>query len=281
VDWKGLVAAGVPAEASDERIWGAFLREMQWLHGQMNAEMRHTFAPLFALFEIKTIVLCLRNRAIDRTAEVKRLLRPSLLGERLREILLREKDVGAVVATFVETLAARAPAFRELQTLYAEQNLKGFENGLMRAFLEHLSRSPLNPALRRFFVDFTDLRNILLLYKRLRWEVGGDCRFIFGGSVQPSRLQELLARKDSAGLDVLLRILSDRKSVSVAASEGALETVLLRGLTKRLEKKEDRSEGVGCIAAYLWRAYAHARNLAVLHHGKDLDARTLERELIA
>ena len=50
------------------------LRELAWLHTQMNRELRETFAPLFALFEIKTIVLCLRNRAIGRTGEITRLL---------------------------------------------------------------------------------------------------------------------------------------------------------------------------------------------------------------
>ena len=279
-DWQSLIEERLAPEASDERIWEALLRELEWLHAQMNHRLRDMFAPLFALFEIKTIVLCLRNKAIRRTTEIERLLERSLLADRLKEILLRGTDVRSTIAALVDAMAGTSEAFRELESVYAEGNLQGFENGLMRVYLQEVAAKHLDPAMKMFFVLFTDLRNVMLLYKHLRWGVDGPCLFIRGGTVEPSRLLAILARRDTAALDDLVRGVTGLETMSVAASEGALETVLLRSITRRLAKLRHTTEGVGLIVVYVWRIYVQARNLAVLHHATDLDPQTLERELI-
>jgi vacuolar-type H+-ATPase subunit C/Vma6 len=279
-DWRGLIAAGLPPGASDERIWEALLRELEWLHGQMNPALREAFAPLFGLFEIKTIVLCLRNRGIGRTAEIERLLERSLLAEPLQAILRRPADVRSAVAALAGAMGGPRQTFRELEAAYADARSRGFENALMRLFLEQMAGERLDAVVRTFFVLFTDLRNVMLLYKRLRWGIGGDGAFIIGGSVPPSRLHEILSRTDAAAFDDLVADLTGLERASAAASEGSLETLLLRNITERLEKLARQSDDTGTIVVYIWHTYVQARNLAVLHHGRGLDVETLERELI-
>ena len=87
------------------------LRELAWLHTQMNRELRETFAPLFALFEIKTIVLCLRNRAIGRTGEITRLLARSLLADEVKAILLRGPEVRSTITALGFPEDEDLPAF--------------------------------------------------------------------------------------------------------------------------------------------------------------------------
>lgn len=265
-DWHHLIAAGLAPDASDERIWEAFLAELEWLHAQMNRGLRDQFAPLFALFEIKTIVLVLRNKAIRRTAQIERLLAPSLLAADVKEILMRAPDVRSAIAALSEGLV----------TVYDEGKLAAFEDALMRVYLQQTAAGHLDPVMKAFFVLFIDLRNLMLLYKRLRWGVSDPSLFIAGGSVEISRLQEI---HDNAGLDDLVTSVLG-ETVSTAASEGALETILLRSMTRRLMKIRRMTDGAGLIVVYVWRLYVQARNLAVLYHGAELDPRTLERELI-
>ena len=281
-DWRALLAGGTAPGASDEGIWAAMLREFDWLHRQMDRTLRARFAPVFALFELKTIVLCLRNRAIRRTAEVNRLLARSLLAEPVQQALRRDAETGAAVGAVIGALAGWSESFRELEAAYAEEGLKGFENMLTRIYLQQVVEERLAPIIRQFFVVFIDMRNAMILYKHLRWGVGDISPFIAGGTIEPARLQQTLARKDPVGLDVLVKEATGLRAIPVAASEGALETVLLRSITRKLHDigRASAGETVGPILDYVWRLYVQARNLAVLLHARDVDSAALERELI-
>ena len=136
-------------------------------------------------------------------------------------------------------------------------------------------------AIHGFFVSLIDLRNVVTLYKHLRWGVDDAAAFIPGGTIEPIRLQQASANKDAAYLDALVRRIAGRAAPPLAASESALETVLLTSLTHQLRKTGGDSEGVGLILEYIWRVYVHARNGALLLHAGSLGANALERELIA
>ena len=60
-EWRAELARKAAPSASDEAIWDGLLGEYAWLYGQMDGRMRARLAPVFALFELKTLVLCLRN----------------------------------------------------------------------------------------------------------------------------------------------------------------------------------------------------------------------------
>ena len=280
-DWPALIGRAGPPEVTDESIWGALLAEMEWLHGQMNGRLRRCLGPVLALFELKTIVLCVRNKAAERAGEVERLLARSLLGDRLKLALRTSPDVRSAVATTTEVLAEHAAELRELSTAYAEKGLQGFEDGLVRGYLTTVGAQRLHPVVRRFFEAFIDLRNLMMLYKHLRWSLGEEIPWITGGTIEPARLEEAASRGDFAGLEALAREATGLDSLPPAASEGSLETVLLASLTRKLKQSARTGPDVGLILDYAWRSYVQARNLAVLCHAGELEAATLERELIA
>jgi hypothetical protein len=118
-------AAASADAGSDEQIWRAFLDELGWLFRQMDARLRDANAPLFALFEMKTIVLCLRNAALDRVQSQRRLLESSLLSAPLRNILGQRRHVGAIVAALGGALGTMSRAFLDLDSRYFEAGLKG------------------------------------------------------------------------------------------------------------------------------------------------------------
>ena len=275
-----MLVEGPPPGTSDERIWEALLRELQWLFRQMNRKLRKTFSAVFLLFELKTIILCLRRKSIGGSNDIEMLLAHSLLAEPVLEALRRGSTVRATAARVTDTIAATANDFRQLESAYAEKGLKGFESRLTRLFLQHVLSKRLHPVIREFFVSFIDLRNIMLLYKQLRWEIKEGLVFVSGGSIELARLEQILAGENMADLDALVTGVTGLKTPTMASTEAAAETVLLSGMTRKLRKIARDNEGVGPILDYMWRIYIQARNLAVLYHGKDLGVETLERELI-
>lgn len=279
--WRAARAHGLPPGTTDAQIWEALLAEFEWLYAQMNRPLRRRLAPVFGLFELKTIVLCVRSKAAHRSSEIAGLLARSLLADALRQALAREPDVRATVVAVAEIVARDAPPVREAAAAYASHGLRGFEDGLMRGYLAQAAATRLHPLVRQFFAAFADLRNLMILYKQLRWGVADAAAFVGGGALAASRLEGVLAAKDLAGVDALARDAAGVTALPAAASEGALETVLLASLTRRLRQWGRASEDVGLILDYLWRNYVQARNLAVLFHGAELGAGTLERELIA
>jgi len=279
--WKAVRKQGLAPGTSDERIWEALLNEFEWLYLQMNRTLRECFASVFVLLELKTIVLCLRNKEAGRVTEIDTLLTHTLLADPLRQVLRDQPDVRSSISTLIETMSGALPSLREVATAYTDHGLRGFEDSLMRGYLEHTARTQLHPFIQQFLRAFVDLRNVMILYKQLRWGVEDAGAFIEGGTFEVSRLVQLLASKEPNSWQKLAKEATALKVVPAAASEGALETVLLTSLTQRLRQIGCQKDGVGLILDYIWRIYVHARNLAVLYHAPDLGEATLERELIA
>ena len=173
------------------------------------------------------------------------------------------------------------PALHEAGAAYAEQGLRGFEDALMRGYLAHVVTTRLHPVVRQFFRAFIDLRNVMILYKQLRWRMAETGVFIEGGAFEVPHLAQLALHAEPGSLDELVKEATGLKTVPAAANEGALETVLLASLTRRLHQTGRSGDTFALILDYIWRHYVHARNLALLFHASDLGEAALERELIA
>lgn len=279
--WSAVRARGLAPGVSDERIWQALLAEFEWLYGQLDRALRRCVGPVFVLFELKTIVLCVRNKAAHRTLEIDGLLGRSLLAAPLRQALKDEPNVRATIAAVTAVVAAEAPPAREAADGYASGGLRGFEDGLMRGYLVHVATAPLDATVSRFFAAFTDLRNVMILYKQMHWGIADPAAFIHGGTLGPVVFERARASKDPAVVAEVASRAIGRKSLPPAATEGGLETVLLSTLSQRLHQAARTDGAVAVIVDYLWRKYAEARNSAVLLHGAGTDASELERELIA
>ncbi|HEX9206851.1 MAG TPA: V-type ATPase subunit [Steroidobacteraceae bacterium] len=279
--WAALRARGLPAGATDDLIWEGFLRELGWLRTQMNRRLRADFAPVFGLFELKTLVLCLRHKAALQEVALEQLLAPSQLSAALRRALLREPDVAAAVGAVAEALSPAGDGQVALQRAYADAGLKGFEVRLNRHYLESMAGARLHPLIRDFLATFVDVRNLMTLYKHLRWGIVDAAAFTPGGTVPASVLRQAAAAKDAASLDRLVRGIAGRAAPPLATAEGSLETILLGSLTRKVRGFGRDDGAAGTVLDYAWRVYIHARNRSILLHAADLGPATLEKELVA
>lgn len=266
---------------SDAAIWDALLAEFDWLRRQMSPSLRAAFAPVFTLFGIKTLVLALRNKAAERHAMVDRLMRHELFADDLRKALVRAPDAGSAVAALADAFAPELGDARGLAAAYADGGLKGFETRLTRGFLGSVASVRSHPAIRRFFAAFIDMRNVMTLYKHLRWGVHDAAAFAPGGTLATSRFAAASECGASASLDGFVREIAGDAAPVMAAGEVALESRLLSHLTRVLRKAGREGDDVELVLDYIWSVYVHARNRALRLHAGDVDAATLEQELIA
>jgi vacuolar-type H+-ATPase subunit C/Vma6 len=280
-EWSAIRARGLAADITDDVIWERLLRELGWLRGQANRRLRANVDPLFGLFELKTVVLCLRNKAVQRNAEIARLLAASQMADALRMALSQAADVAAAVASIAAALEPADDDAGSLRRSYAEAGLKGFETRLNRSYLGCMKDVRLRPPVRDFFAAFVDLRNLMTLYKQLRWQIADADAFLPGGTIDIPRLQRLSAAMDMAGLDLLVREVAGRAAPPLATAEGSLETILLGSLSRRIRSLSREEDPVGTVLDYAWRVYIHVRNQSLLLHAAHLDSAGLEKELVA
>lgn len=280
-EWSAIRARGLAAGVTDDVIWERFLRELGWLRNQEDRRLRTSVDPMFGLFELKTVVLCLRNKAVQRNADIARLLAASQLADALRRTLLHARDVPEAVASIAVALEPAADDASSLRRSYAEAGLKGFETRLTRKYLGSMCSARLRLPVRDFFASFIDLRNLMTLYKQLRWEIADAEAFMPGGTIDIPRLQRISAARDMAGLDLLVREVAGRAAPPLATAEGSLETILLGSLSRRIRSLGRGEDPVGMVLDYAWRVYIHARNQSLLLHAAHLDSAGIEKELVA
>lgn len=277
---SGARATRFAAAVSDAAIWDAVIAEFDWLRRHMRPHLRATFAPVFTLFGIKTLVLALRDKAAERHAAVERLMGHELFAEELRRAVVRAPDVGTSVVALDDAFAPLLGRAGNLAGAYGEGGLKGLETRLMRDFLAQVVDDRLHPAIRRFFVAFIDLRNLVTLYKQLRWNFQDVAAYVPGGSLETARLVEASAGSDRASLDALVREVTGIRIPELGAGDVALESRLLSHLSRKLRKASGDGD-VELLLDYLWTVYVRARDEALRLHAGDADEATLQRELIA
>lgn len=267
--------------SSDAAIWDALLQEFDWLRRQMNPALRLAFAPVFTLFAIKSLVICLRNRAAERSAAAAQLLRHDLFAPDLRDALLRARDVVAAVEALAAALGPVVGDPRGLAQAYAVGGLKEFETQLTRDFLQQLATARLLPAIRRFFEAFIDLRNLMTLYKQVRWGFEDPAALLAGGRLDPARLREAAARRDEAWLEARAQELAADSKPVLASTESALESRLLSHLTRELRQSARTGDATDLLLDYVWSLYVAARNRSLCLHAREVDRDLLEREFVA
>lgn len=266
---------------SDEAIWDALLTEFDWLRRQMNPRMRAILAPVFTLFGLKTLVLAVRSKAAERHAAVERMMRHELFADDLRAALVAAPDPGTAVAAVADSFAPSLGDAHGLTAAFAEGGVKAFESRLMRDFLASVAAARLHPAIRRFFEAFVDQRNVMTLYKHLRWGIHDATAFVAGGTLPVARLADASSRGDHACLDSCVGELLGSAAGAGAAGEASLESRLLSRLTERLHEAGRQGDECDLVLDYVWSLYVQARNRALRLHAGDVDAGTLGRELIS
>lgn len=273
-DWLSSIETGPAPGFSEELLWSELLRELSWVYRQMNDRLRTIFAPLFFSFEIRTLILCLRNKGARDMGRVGEFLKHSLLCDEIQRALLTEEELAKTVSSVAACLTQVSHRFQGIEEIYGSQGVRAFEERLARTSLEYLHQSKLHPLIRSFFVHFLDQRNLLSFYKHLRWGMDEAPPYISGGTIAESTLRDILAGGKIEELEKLL------KPKRVKTGDGSIEVVLLRELTAQVREAGKDVVGMGPILDYIWRRYIEVRNMGTLFYGRQLDPEALVREMI-
>ncbi len=269
---------GVAAGTSSSGIWRHLLAEYRWVYLQMEKSLREVFRPFFLYSELRTLFFCLRYRGSGEVVKVEQILENSLFSKKFKKALMGSKELQDMLEEIEEFFVSLSVKFRGLEEIFAKDGFKGVELHLTTHYLEFLMDSELHPIIREFFIRLVDARNVIALYKHLRWEMKDVPYFIKGGSINQSRLRSILERGDifevTSGIKRLTGI-----TVKIPDPTG-VENTLYRGMTRFLRKRGREISGVGLILDYLWRCSLEALNLGILFHGKDMERDDLRAELI-
>lgn len=290
-DWRPFLALEDPlsaipagsfltgsAERTKEGIWKCLLREYSWVYSQMDNAGRENFSPYFAWFELRTLMMCLRNRVAKNTGIIKEMLEFSLFSGVVKHILTDEEDPSSALAALEVEFVPLSTVFCGLGRTFREQGLRGLEEWLNDAWLEFAIGTVRHPVLRDFFSCMIDFRNLMQLYKRIRWEMSGDSSFLGGGNISRVLLAAVLAGRDPAAIASLLRRFPGTGgAVDPSVSP---EHYLLHGITRRLRRLGREPSVYGLIMEYLWRLYIETVNMGILCNSGALYRENVMAELV-
>jgi vacuolar-type H+-ATPase subunit C/Vma6 len=270
---------GRPVDRTAEGVWKSLLREFAWVYCQMDDRTKKVFFPFFLHFELRTLVLCLRNKVAGNTDRINELLSFSLLGENLKNILAGAQDASLAVAALETAFVLLSPAFRGLKETYGKKGIQGLEQALNDASLEYAAGERFNPVIEKFFRYLTDLRNLMILYKHSRWELAGTPVFLKGGTIGKARFGEVLAGKEPGGIAALLRGLPCMEGE--LGRSGSPEVAILRAMTRYFRRESREPSGFGMVLEYLWCSYMEAVNIGILSRCGSIGREAVEAELIS
>jgi len=267
---------GLIADESPEGIWGRLLKEYQWVYLQMNRYLQVIFQPFFIYSELRTIILCLRHKAGGE--KIDDLLTFSLLSDRFKGFLKEDLGIEAVIKGIEDVFLTISSKFEGLVSVFARDGLRGVEQKLVDACLEHSMDLKPHTVMRDFFAYLIDRRNIINLYKHLRWGIPDCPSFVAGGCIKEESLIRIFRKQD---ISALLTLIRGRTGISIRSHDATdIERSLLEGLTVFLRRSRRDPLCIGVILDYLWLCYMETINQGVILHGRGLERKIIEMEMI-
>lgn len=289
-EWQRLLAAATPLASlppspyrqapeggADGGLWGGLQREFAWVHRQMGRSLQGILEPFFLTLELRTLFVALRLRFRGEEGRpLGDLLRFSLLCAPVKKLLREGDDLPAIMAGVGAHAAFWPDAGRTLPEIFQQQGMRGCEEHLVDACLEHAAASRLHPAVSLFVTRLIDMGNLVALAKQLRWRMG-ESGFVAGGTIGVALLRE--AARDREGR-LARRLMGRVMGVEMDPAAPGLVPLLAARLGLTLHRQGREPDGVGLILDYLWRRLTETRNLSLLLHGADLERETLGREMV-
>ncbi len=251
------------AGESPEGVWRRLLLEYRWVYSQMNKGLQDVFLPFFIYFELKTLFICLRYKSAGNLM-MPEMLKFSLLSEEVKELLKSDTDMSAVVGKIEKTLMPFSPGFSGLKEKFVTGDLMALEQKITNAFLEYAITACTHPLIRHLFAYIIDSKNIISLYKHLRWKMGRPI-FISGGSMPEKRLMRIFEGQDISGVLFLINKLTAIAIENIDASN--VENSLHEGMTDFLKRNAADPLSIGVIVRYLWRCYLETINKNIAFYG--------------
>lgn len=259
-------------------VWRMLLKEYKWVFTQMNMRLRVVFWHYFLYSELRTLFICMRHIKQKNTARLNELLSASLLSHEIKDGLRQSSSIQQAAHEIESSFLSLSHDFRGLAEIAVSKGLMEFEQRLTNTYLGHTQSTELHPVMKDFFTGIIDARNIISLYKYLRFEASAQPPFLPGGRIRLERLNEIMDGKDIFGLVSLIRESSGIELDISATSR--VEHALYTGMTRRLDKAGRDPLGLGLILYYLWRISIEAMNLSLILHSREQIRETVLNELI-
>lgn len=251
--------------------WAAPLEEASWVHARMGGELARAFEPFFAFLGLRLLFIWLRFRPGGATDAQRALVQSRFLCPRLRRRLDAAKSP-LETARLIAGLPAEGLTVEHLAEKLAADGERAFETAVMDQFYLRLHPNRLDAPVGRFFAELIDQRNLLGLYKKLRWQIPGPADLLPGGRLMEKRLGEIGTLEELNAK--VLRI------GGTGADEQQIETVLLRALTRRVRLEGRDPLSPALILDYLWACWMQGRNLALARAAAEAGAELPTEELI-
>ncbi|HSH13893.1 MAG TPA: hypothetical protein VLA15_09090, partial [Desulfurivibrionaceae bacterium] len=145
-------------------------RELDWLHSQMEPQLRQEMAPALLFFEMPRLLSALRfSEAGDRQGVVES-LRRSRLAPPLRKILAGEAPFPEKLRELGLFLGGFEPSLAGLTRAWAERGRVGLEQALTAGLFAAAHREqPVGPV-RDFLARLADRQELLRLAKAEHWQ---------------------------------------------------------------------------------------------------------------
>lgn len=241
---------------TSQNIWRNFMMEYSWLYSQMSKDLRHIFEPVFLYFEIKNIIILLRDKGTsERSLEILRL---SLLPKDFKRALIAAKDITESIKNIEELFSCLSERFYRLSIFLKERGIAKIENEIMRLYLESIVDRVLHPVIRIFIRSLIDSKNILMIHKYLRWQLRSEPEFISGGNIKVQNLKRILKKGDRDKIGSILYRYGGFKS-----QKDDLHLSLIEGIRKIIVRHIEDPLSIANILNYIWGCFIQAINLGI------------------
>lgn len=165
-------------------------QEHKWVYLQMNYRLRKMLWSFFFYREIRKVFEWLR------LGDITTQLESSLLSEEIKEIFLKTSDTAIRIERLETVLLGVSVNFKGLMDAFKSGGLKNFEEALTNSFLSTISGSVTYHAVREFFRYIIDFRNLMSLYKYIRWKLEKVPLILSGGNIGKKELEKAFSSGD-------------------------------------------------------------------------------------
>jgi len=225
-----LAAGAPPGRQQSEGPWRTWRRELAWTYDRLTPVLRRELDPVFSGEELGQLLQSLRFLAAGDRAAARRCLRESLLAEPLQRLLADAPDVDTALRRLDDQPLRATLVRRRLREIYGDQGPGGVEQALLAGLLLHGCHRGGTAAVRGYFGELIDMRNLLAIDRHLRWRLTLPPDWLNGGRFTPRSLARLWQQRSPQQLEQVVSRLAGPTS---SPSEDA-ETRLWAGLGHRL-----------------------------------------------
>ncbi len=276
MDWATIQNAHDPAKhlngnpvdhwlekSGNDGLWQFLLLEYLWIYQRMNNAFRKIFMPYFFFVEGQFLLVCLRNRFQGSLSNEIREMTVPLLDQELVNILTEPASLDLLLEEMEKYFLTISPVFKGFLLAYQEHGFQALEQVFSEKIFAYLTSQKLHHLLKVFFARLIDMRNFLILYKALRWQVEHSPSFLPGGVISPAHFTDSFKKNDFEKIRKLagLQPAMEREKKGVL-----LESDLIDRLTAALKTNIYEPSGIAFILYYLWEQYCWRRSTSIILH---------------